>query len=438
MQSPLNNFTSFWKIPPAGKDGTPYYLEHPGRGTKPQLVRFGPSTHLYVTLPEGDDVNPAPTGTIPFNPDEAVENLLFERYRTVKESKNLCLALYYRAKPHLPRRAQLAFRRLYSYRQRRKRFPTWPFDPSLYELYRFLLSCEMKIREEHELPYIGFWPEGKRFCFVMTHDVETAEGFRNIDRLAAIERERDIRSSWNIVPRQYPYTEEKLEELAADGFEIGVHGLYHDGRLFSSRQTFDDRLPELNEAFRKMNSIGFRSPATHRNAEWMSGLECRYDSSFPDTDPFEPQAGGSLSLFPFFLNGLLELPYTLPQDHTLFEILGESSIDIWTRKIDWIARCGGMALAIIHPDYMTSEKRLDCVRRLLDHILERADVWVATPRDVCRWWHARNNARWDESGAIRPYEAHDIPWAIPRARAVLEQQRLTVEAPGGPLEAAFE
>jgi hypothetical protein len=290
----------------------------------------------------------------------------------------------------------------------------------------------------NELRYIGFWPEGKRFCFVMTHDVETAEGFANIDRLAAIERERDIRSSWNIVPRRYPYPEDKLGELAADGFEIGVHGLYHDGRLFSSRRIFDERLPALNEAFREMNSIGFRSPATHRNAEWMSGLECRYDSSFPDTDPFEPQAGGSLSLFPFFLNGLLELPYTLPQDHTLFEILGESSIDIWTRKIDWIARCGGMALAIVHPDYMTDEKRLDCYRRLLDHVLERTDAWIAKPGDVCNWWHARHSARWDESGTVLTHGASDIPWAMHGARAVLEGECLTVEAPGGPLEAGLE
>jgi hypothetical protein len=48
----------------------------------------------------------------------------------------------------------------------------------------------------------------------------------------------------------------------------------------------------------------------------------------------------------------VELPYTLPQDSTLFMILQEKTIDIWTRKLDWVAEKGGMALLTTHPDYM--------------------------------------------------------------------------------------
>ncbi len=96
----------------------------------------------------------------------------------------------------------------------------------------------------------------------------------------------------------------------------------------------------------------------HRNLEWTLDLDIDYDSSTFDTDPFEPQQGGVSTIFPFYVSGnsnqkgYIELPYTLPQDFTLFVILRENSIDIWKRKLDWIAENGGMAMLNTHPDYM--------------------------------------------------------------------------------------
>jgi hypothetical protein len=52
-------------------------------------------------------------------------------------------------------------------------------------------------------------------------------------------------------------------------------------------------------------------------------------------------------------NGYVELPYTLVQDSTLFVMLEEKAIDIWKRKLEWIASRGGMALLTVHPDYVT-------------------------------------------------------------------------------------
>jgi glycosyltransferase involved in cell wall biosynthesis len=50
--------------------------------------------------------------------------------------------------------------------------------------------------------------------------------------------------------------------------------------------------------------------------------------------------------------GYVELPYTLPQDSTLFLLLREPTPAIWLRKLDWIAQRGGMALLNVHPDYL--------------------------------------------------------------------------------------
>ena len=112
-----------------------------------------------------------------------------------------------------------------------------------------------------------------------------------------------------------------LRHIRAKGCEIGLHGIKHDCKLFESRASFEAELPKIHRYLREWQAVGFRSPATHRNADWMPELGCLYDSSFPDTDPFEPQGGGCCSIFPFFLGDLVELPITLVQDHTMLEIL---------------------------------------------------------------------------------------------------------------------
>ena len=96
----------------------------------------------------------------------------------------------------------------------------------------------------------------------------------------------------------------------------------------------------------------------HHNLEWIGELDIEYDLSTFDTDPFEPQPDGVGTIFPFLVErkngkpGYVELPYTLDQDFTLFILMKESSPQIWIDKLNWIAKNGGMALVIIHPDYL--------------------------------------------------------------------------------------
>jgi hypothetical protein len=94
----------------------------------------------------------------------------------------------------------------------------------------------------------------------------------------------------------------------------------------------------------------------HHNLDWIHQLNIKYDASTFDTDPFEPQPDGVHTIFPFWVprpgGGYMELPYTLAQDSTMFFILQQRTIDIWKRKLDWIAERGGMALLNLHPDYL--------------------------------------------------------------------------------------
>jgi hypothetical protein len=86
---------------------------------------------------------------------------------------------------------------------------------------------------------------------------------------------------------------------------------------------------------------------------------------------------------------VIELPITLLQDHTLFQILRERSIDQWVRKSEWIAAHHGLITLITHPDYLADSELLDLYEAFLVYLRARDDCWHALPREVAAWWRAR-------------------------------------------------
>ena len=56
------------------------------------------------------------------------------------------------------------------------------------------------------------------------------------------------------------------------------------------------------------------------------------------------------TLWPFFIEDVVELSYTLPQDHTLLTLLGKRAAEPWIRGLDWIAAMFGLAPMVTHPD----------------------------------------------------------------------------------------
>jgi glycosyltransferase involved in cell wall biosynthesis len=245
------------------------------------------------------------------------------------------------------------------------------------------------------------WPNGKRFAMVLTHDVEGMKGFRRVERLMDLELKYGFRSCFNFVPEgEYKVSDELRQLLGDDGFEIGVHGLEHDGKLYSSKAKFAEDARQINGYLRQWKAVGFRSPLMQHRLGWLHRLDLEYDASTFDTDPFEPEPDGAATIFPFWVQGLdgrgfVELPYTLVQDFNLFKILREPNIDIWKRKLDWIVDRGGMALINTHPDYMSIEGKRDRDEYPFSHYEEllryakekfEGEYWAATPKEVARYY----------------------------------------------------
>jgi peptidoglycan/xylan/chitin deacetylase (PgdA/CDA1 family) len=329
---------------------------------------------------------------LPFDPNDVIRRYWSETYLDLAHSHwgrathSLARKAYYRTRPFVPRGGQMLARRWFSRHQSRQQFPRWPIETALHDLYGALLSILSKLAGE-AVPMISLWPNGYSWAFLLTHDVETPAGYDTIELLCDIERSAGYRSSWNFVPRNHHVVHDHVvEELWAEGFEVGVHGLHHDGRDI---EEFDARLPEIREFAERWRAPGFRSPSTLRRWEVMARLPFEYDATYFDTSPFEPQSGGCCSWLPYMIGDLVELPTTLPQDHTLFEILGLDDAEVWLAKARFLKERNGMALALTHPDYSSNERLVNAYRALLAEFVDDATAWKALPYEVSRWWRQR-------------------------------------------------
>jgi hypothetical protein len=319
-----------------------------------------------------------------------IDHFLYERYTSDRWKWGRRVS--YRLKPLIPRPVQIAVRRGLVRIQSKVAFPAWPIEPILVNMAGDCLKSAIRRSDSGVVHRMSYWPDGHRFAFAITHDVEWDAGLRFAPRIEELERELGFCSVWNIIPERYPIDWDIVHRLTSSGCEIGVHGLYHDGKLFDSRSLFSSRVARINDYARRWGAVGFRSPSMLRNAEWMHELEFEYDSSFPDTDPYEPQPGGCCSIWPYPLHHLIELPLTMPQDHTLFEILREQSIARWKTKCDWIAEHAGLVTINVHPDYMAKERRLEKYREFLLYIKQKEGMWHALPREIARWWRDRQSS----------------------------------------------
>src|SRR5205809_8170 len=151
----------------------------------------------------------------------------------------LSQTVYYGLRPFLPVsiRKHLQRRRLSGWQN--LAFPHWPVDRTVEVIHERLLLLSLKAKGLQRVPFVWFWPNGARSCAIMTHDVEELAGRNFCSPLMDLDEAAGIRSSFQIVPEvRYPVPGTLLDEIRARGFEINVHDLNHDGRLFSGRAEF--------------------------------------------------------------------------------------------------------------------------------------------------------------------------------------------------------
>jgi hypothetical protein len=344
------------------------------------------------------------TTSLPFDPDEVVGNLQCERYVAATNSDDFrssfvqaCRATYYRLRPAMPSFLRAYAKKAYLAGWEKTPFPQWPVDRTVDHLLENLLELSLATQKNTEIPFIWFWPDGCESCAVMTHDVETTAGRDLIGAVMELDESAGIKASFQIIPEErYAISETLLGQIRSRGFEVNVHDLNHDGRLFDDRREFLDRARRINSYSREYRAIGFRSAVMYRNQDWYDAFEFEYDMSVPNVAHLDPQHGGCCTVMPYFIGNILELPLTTVQDYFLFYILQNYSIDLWKRQIEMIKQQHGLISFIIHPDYIVAERSRATYKTLLEYLASlrgSGTVWFALPGEANCWWRQRSKMR---------------------------------------------
>ena len=238
---------------------------------------------------------------------------------------------------------------------------------------------------------------GRKYACLLTHDIDSRMGLHEARVLKRMEEKYDLPSAWYIPSAHFRLDSPTIRELANNG-EIGSHDTRHDGRLARlSREKMMERLSSSRRVLSKFAGCaveGFRAPLLQHSLGIMDALRSvgySYDTSIPTWEPKHPSTmkpQGIGTVFPMIINGVVEVPVTLPQDHQMMHVLNydpKGTIEIWKHSMSTIKEMGGLCVFLVHPDYeLAYSKNIGVYEDLLSIIKTDHDSWTALPRDISK------------------------------------------------------
>lgn len=241
--------------------------------------------------------------------------------------------------------------------------------------------------------------KGKTSVYLITHDIETYDGLQRAKIVKKLEERYDVPSAWYIPSKRYKLNYEVIRELANFG-EIGAHDTKHDGKL--AQLPTPELLVRLIDAKRSLTRIsqqsidGFRAPLLQHNLLMLKALDkagYTYDTSIPAWEPKHPytmKPHGIGTIFPLEINGVVEIPVTLPQDHQMVHSLGMSprqTVEAWINLAKEVERIGGLCVFLTHPNELANLENQSIYEDLLNIITSNNKAYVGLPRtianDIC-------------------------------------------------------
>jgi peptidoglycan/xylan/chitin deacetylase (PgdA/CDA1 family) len=244
------------------------------------------------------------------------------------------------------------------------RFPGWPLD----------LSADLLadlVRGPSGGPPPGPTP------VLLTHDLDSPEGTeRLLAQFLPLEEAAGARSLNFVVPCAWPLDRGRLDEVRARGHEVGVHGYDHSNRTANAAPDERRRRLEAGKAALAGYDVrGYRAPSLVRTAPLLRDLAglYRFDSSIPTSGgPFPTPNNGCASARPFAVEGLCEIPLSLPRDGSL-RFLGYRPAEIaalWIDCAERIARSGGVVVLLTHCEarFSGNGPMQAAYRVFLDHV----------------------------------------------------------------------
>ena len=235
-----------------------------------------------------------------------------------------------------------------------------------------------------------------------------------VEALAARGCRPTLAAPGRVVARHEPF----VRELAGMGVEIAVHAYDHLDFHALRESTRAEQLTRAVAAFRAagLPITGFRCPYLSYEPEMSESVprELRYSSNRAVAwrtragDAAIEAAGSSATLatlehlyaptsaddgpvIPHVVNGILEIPVSLPDDLQLIdgmELAPEIAAEAWIEILERTRERGDVFVALMHPE------TADHTSAFFDRVLARATasgsgVWIAPLIDIADWWNER-------------------------------------------------
>jgi peptidoglycan/xylan/chitin deacetylase (PgdA/CDA1 family) len=222
-------------------------------------------------------------------------------------------------------------------------FPRWPLDLSADFLADWAAGPSPSLAAHGPTPVL------------LTHDLDSPEGVTNlVDLFLEREERHGARSTSFVVPCGWPLDQGLLRAIRQRGHTLGVHGYDHANRTaFVAAAERRRRLSAGKEILSDYGVEGYRAPSLLRTRALLQDLEClyRFDSSIPTSGGLFPTPNnGCASARPFLVDGLAEIPLSMPRDGSLrFFGHGPDEIrDLWIACARTIARSRGVVVLLTH------------------------------------------------------------------------------------------
>jgi hypothetical protein len=204
-----------------------------------------------------------------------------------------------------------------------------------------------------------------------------------------------------------------VARLARMGVELAAHGYVHVDhslRTFEMQQDWFERARQVF-AEQGISCAGFRAPYARRSADTLRAVYAsgwKYDSSDAlawqgprTTHSYEhalefygAHPASRSAALPHIVEGLVVVPFALPDDEALVERLSYSAVEmaeVWTGMLRETHARGELLVLNLHPE------RFELCRTALEELLKQArllsgDVWITSLDRIASWWIARTNA----------------------------------------------
>jgi len=236
---------------------------------------------------------------------------------------------------------------------------------------------------------------------------------RALDRFTDLLRRYECPATFPITALALRRHPQRIQQYAAEGFEFAIHGHRH---VDHAQLSLTEHLDELAQAQSiceeaEIAARGFRGPYLHAAADTLMALRRRnlaYDSSqglaWDVLDGRETPAYreglkfyGALSAevypsLPELEEGLVRMPYSLPDDEALverlpFETLAQMGAP-WLAILERTCARGELFVLGLHPERIAAcEGPLEAVLRAARG--RSPAVWMARLDEIAAWWRAR-------------------------------------------------